>query len=233
MTSGSYQHPPIRSFVLRDGRMTAAQKEALDASWPKYGIDFSKIPLDLNKIFGRHAPRILEIGTGMGDATVQMAKTHRENDYLAIEVHRPGIGSLMRQIEGNNLSNIRLISHDIVDVLKYQLPENSIDCVYIFFPDPWPKKKHYKRRLINSSFLSLIKPALQAHGRLFIATDWENYAEQIIKLIDNEPGIINIAGKNQTTPRPGWRPMTKFEQRGLNKGHLVFDFALAFKYECA
>ena len=229
MTADSNQYPPIRSFVLRDGRMTAAQKDALESSWPIHGIEFSKVPLDLHNIFARHAPKILEIGTGMGDATGQMAENHKENDYLAIEVHRPGIGSLMRQIEEKKLSNIRLISHDIVEVLKYQLPENSIDCIYIFFPDPWPKKKHHKRRLINSSLLSLIKPILKKHGRLFIATDWENYAEHIIELIACEPGIINLAGKNQYAPRPRWRPMTKFEKRGLNKGHQVFDFALAFK----
>lgn len=230
MVSGLNQHPPIRSFVLRDGRMTSAQKHALESSWPIHGIEFSKAPLDLYKTFGRHAPRILEIGTGMGDATGQMAENHKENDYLAIEVHRPGIGSLIRQIEKKKLSNIRLISHDIVEVLKYQLPEDSIDCVYIFFPDPWPKKKHHKRRLINSSLLSLIKPILKKHGRLFISTDWENYAEQIIELIGCESGIINLAGENQYSPRPRWRPMTKFEKRGLNKGHRVFDFALAFKY---
>ena len=226
----SNQHPPIRSFVLRDGRMTLAQKNVLETSWPRHGIDFSKAPLDLNKIFGRHAPRILEIGTGMGGATAQMAISHKENDYLAVEVHRPGVGSLMRQIEERKLSNIRLMSHDIIDILKYQLPENSIDCVYIFFPDPWPKKKHYKRRLINSSLLILIKSILKNHGRLFIATDWEDYAEQIIELIKHETDVINLAGNNQYAPRPRWRPMTKFEKRGLDKGHLVFDFALAFNY---
>jgi len=230
MTLGSNQHRPILSYVLRDGRMTSAQKEALEASWPLYGLEFSKTALDLNKIFGRHAPRILEIGSGMGDATVKIADKHRDNDYLAVEVHRPGIGSLMRRIEEDKLSNIRLISHDVVDILKYQLPENSIDCVYIFFPDPWPKKKHHKRRLISASLLPLIKRVLKNHGRLFIATDWEDYAKQIIMLIDNEPNIINLAGNNQTAPRPRWRPMTKFENRGLNKGHRVYDFALAFKY---
>lgn len=230
MTSGSNQHRPILSYVLREGRMTPAQKEALEASWPLYGLEFSKASLDLNKIFGRHAPRILEIGSGMGNATAQIADQNRDNDYLAVEVHRPGIGSLIRRIEEDKLSNIRLISHDIVDILKYQLPENSIDCVYIFFPDPWPKKKHHKRRLISASLLPLIKQVLKNHGRLFIATDWEDYAEQIIELIDNEPDIINLAGNNQTAPRPRWRPMTKFENRGLNKGHRVYDFALAFKY---
>ncbi len=230
MTLGSNQHRPILSYVLRDGRMTSAQKEALETSWPLYGLEFSKTALDLNKIFGRNAPRILEIGSGMGDATAQIADQHRECDYLAVEVHRPGIGSLIRRIEEDKLSNIRLISHDIVDILKYQLPENSIDCVYIFFPDPWPKKKHHKRRLISASLLPLIKRVLKNHGRLFIATDWEDYAKQIIMLIDNEPNIINLAGNNQTAPRPRWRPMTKFENRGLNKGHRVYDFALAFKY---
>ncbi|MFT5425107.1 MAG: tRNA (guanine-N7-)-methyltransferase [Gammaproteobacteria bacterium] len=230
MTSALDQHRPILSYVLRDGRMTSTQKEALETSWPLYGIEFCKTTLVLNKIFGRQAPIILEIGSGMGDATAQMARQHRENDYLAVEVHRPGIGSLIRRIEKEKLSNIRLISHDIVDILKYQLPENSIDCVYIFFPDPWPKKKHHKRRLINTSLLLLIKQVLKKHGRLFIATDWEDYAEHIIELISIEPSIINLAGVKQTAPRPRWRPMTKFENRGLKKGHRVYDFALAFKY---
>jgi len=229
MTTGSNQHRPIRSCVLREGRMTSAQKDSLEVSWSCYGIDFSQTLLDLNQVFGRTAPRILEIGTGMGDATVQMANEHRENDYLAVEVHRPGIGRLMRRIEEDKLSNIQLISHDIVEILKYQLTENSIDCVYIFFPDPWPKKKHHKRRLISSSLMPLVKKALKKHGRLFIATDWEDYAIKISEIIDSEPDIINLAGKNQYSPRPRWRPMTKFEQRGLNKGHRIYDFALAFK----
>lgn len=229
ITPGSNQYRPIRSYVLRDGRMTSAQKEALESAWPLYGIDFTKTTLELDKIFGRHAPRILEIGTGMGNATIQMATKYRENDYLAVEIHRPGIGSLIRQIKENKLSNIRIISHDIIDILKYQLPKDSIDCVYIFFPDPWPKKKHHKRRLINSPFFTLAKPTLKKHGRLFIATDWKGYAEQIFDSINNEPDIINLAGDNQFSPRPRWRPMTKFEKRGLNKGHQIYDFALAFK----
>lgn len=230
MALGSNQHRPILSYVLREGRMTPAQKKALEAAWPLYGLEFNKTSLDLDKIFGRHAPRILEIGSGMGDATTQMADKHRDNDYLAVEVHRPGIGSLIRRIKEYNLSNIRLISHDIVDILKYQLPENSIDCIYIFFPDPWPKKKHHKRRLISASLLPLINRALKSHGRMFIATDWKDYAEQIVELISNEPNIINLAGNNKYAPRPEWRPMTKFENRGLSKGHRVYDFVLAFKY---
>jgi tRNA (guanine-N7-)-methyltransferase len=229
MTSTSNQHRPIRSYVLRDGRMTPAQKASLEAYWPYYGIDFSQTLLDLNKLFERCAPRILDIGSGMGGAIAKMANKHRENDYLAVEVHRPGIGSLMRRIEEDKLPNIRLISYDIVDILKYQLPENSIDCVYIFFPDPWPKKKHHKRRLISWSLMPLIGNVLKNHGRLFIATDWEDYAIQISDIINNEPRIINLAGRNQYAPRPRWRPMTKFEKRGLNKGHQVYDFALAFK----
>lgn len=121
------------------------------------------------------------------------------------------------------------MSHDVIDILRYQLPENSIDCVYIFFPDPWPKKKHHKRRLINSALLTLIKPVLKNHGRLFIATDWQDYAEEIIEVLGHQIDVINLAGKNHYSPRPRWRPMTKFEKRGLNKGHQVFDFALAFK----
>ncbi len=222
-------HPPIRSYVLREGRMTPAQKEMLAGFWPVHGIDFSKTALDLDTLFARRAPRILEIGSGMGDATAKMAEQHTENDYLAVEVHRPGIGSLMRQIVEKKLGNVRLMSHDIVEILQYQLAENSIDCVYIFFPDPWPKKKHHKRRLINTSLLPLIKKVLKHHGRLFIATDWEDYAQHIVELLAREPDIINLAGDDHFAPRPHWRPMTKFEHRGLNKGHQVYDFALTFK----
>lgn len=209
--------------------MTSAQREILVKTWPDYGIDFSKLNLDLNAIFARRAPRILEIGTGMGDATAQMAEQHIENDYLAVEVHRPGVASLLRQIVAKNLGNIRLMSHDIIEILQYQIPENSIDCVYIFFPDPWPKKKHHKRRLINPALLTLLKKVLKHHGRLYIATDWQDYAEHIIELIDNETDVINLAGDKHFAPRPHWRPMTKFENRGLNKGHQVYDFALTFR----
>lgn len=228
--SKSVQYQPVRSFVIRNGRMTLPQKQAIRSFWGFYGIDFTKATIDLEKIFGRSAPKILEIGSGMGDPITQIAKKNKDNDYLAVEVHGPSVGSLIRKINEYKLTNIRLISNDIIDILKYQLTTNSIDCIYIFFPDPWPKKRHHKRRLINNSFLSLVRTVLKPHGRLFIATDWENYAEHIIEVINNDPNIINLAGDKHYAPRPKWRPVTKFEQRGLNQGHCIYDLALATRY---
>lgn len=223
------QHPPIRSFVLRSNRITSAQQAVLESSWPLYGIDFNTSLLDLDKIFARRAPKILEIGSGMGLSIATMANQNRENDYLAVEVYRPGVGSLIRHIEENKLSNIRIVSYNIIDILKHQLAENSIDNIYLFFPDPWPKKRHHKRRLINAAFFSLVKKVLQTQGCLFIATDWQDYAEGIMQLISNDPQIINLAGKHQYAPRPAWRPITKFEQRGLDAGRGIYEIALSFR----
>lgn len=213
----------IRSYVLREGRLTRGQAHALKKYWPVFGIDKSDRKLDLNRIFGRAAPKILDIGTGMGEGTVAFAKTHPENDYLAVEVHRPGIGSLFRQAAEDELSNIRVINRDIVEVLEHQIPEQSLDEVYIFFPDPWPKKKHHKRRLINSAFLSLLYPKLKSHARLYIATDWRELADYILNACDGYPGLGNLAGKGYFAPRPVWRPLTKFERRGKNLKHPTWD----------
>lgn len=220
-------YPPIRSFVRRNRRLTAPQKIAMQSTLPIYGIDFSKQILDINAIFGRSAPKIVEIGSGMGHACAQIANNNQNNDYLAIEVHRPGIASLMLKIEKYTLTNVRLIEHDVSDILKYQLANNSIEEIYIFFPDPWPKKKHHKRRLINQSFLNLVKNVLKKHGRIFVATDWQDYAEQIITLIAKQPDFINLAGDTQYAPRPEWRPVTKFEQRSIDRGERVYDIAIA------
>ena len=204
--------------------MTKSQKDALDNFWDEHGIEFSHSEINLTNVFQREAPRILDIGIGMGDTTITLARANPENDYLAVEVHRPGIGSLLRQIKTHGLNNIRIINHDVVDVLKYQIPDNSMDMVYIFFPDPWPKKRHHKRRLINEAFLNILVVKMKSHARLFIATDWLGYAEHILHLFENRTDFINLAGAGRFSPRPYWRPLTKFEQRGQKLDHQVKDF---------
>jgi tRNA (guanine-N7-)-methyltransferase len=213
----------IRSYVLRQGRLTDGQANALEQFWPKFGIDFSNDPLNLPIIFHRNAPKILDIGTGMGETLIELAGHNLENDYLAIEVHRPGVGSLIRNAAANNLGNIRVINHDVMDVLQHQLMDNSLDQVYIFFSDPWPKKRHHKRRLVSHEFLSLLIPKLKLNARIFLATDWEDLANHMLAVCDQYPGLINIAGKNNFTPRPQWRPPTKFEQRGKKLDHDIWN----------
>ena len=162
--------------------MTDSQVRALDDLWPIYGIDFKEQPLDLDGEFNRTAPRILDIGSGMGETLIQLAARHPENDYLSVEVHRPGIGKLLANADKQRLSNIRVFNHDVMDVLKHPLPNHSLDEVYILFPDPWPKKRHHKRRLVNPEFLKLLVPKLKSHARLFLATDWEGLAEHMLEI---------------------------------------------------
>lgn len=217
----------IRSYVRREGRITRGQRNALDKYWDKYGVEFSHEKIDLDNLFNRRAPKILDIGTGMGDTTVAMAITNPENDYLAVEVHNPGIGSLLRQIETHQISNIRIFNHDVIEVLTFQIPGNSLDIVYIFFPDPWPKKRHHKRRMINHEFLDSLINCLKANARIFVATDWEDYAKLILEIFETKPGFINLAGAGRYAPRPRWRPNTKFEQKGKKSDRCVWDFAFA------
>ena len=165
----------------------------------------------------------------MGDTTIKMAIKNPENDYLAVEVYHPGIGKLLRQINAYQLSNIRVITQDVRAILQHQLPSSCLDGIYIFFPDPWPKRKHHKRRLINKTLLPLLKKTLADHGRLFIATDWEDYAANILFLIADDSKVINLAGPGNYAPRPRWRPVTKFEARSLRKSHQIYDLALAFE----
>jgi tRNA (guanine-N7-)-methyltransferase len=220
---------PVRSYVLRQGRLTSGQAFALEHYWQRYGIDFSKKKLDLDIEFGRPSPKILDIGVGMGDTTITLARAHPENDYLAVEVHEPGIGSLLRQAQTADINNLRVIHNDVIETLKYQIPEQSLDQVYIFFPDPWPKKRHHKRRLINPEFLALLKPRLKSHARIYIATDWQNLAEHVLNICDNDSDLFNLAGRGFAAPRPVWRPLTKFEQRGKNLKHQVWDFIYALR----
>ncbi len=219
------EHRPIRSFVLRQGRVSNAQRRAHEMLMPEYGIPFtgtsSENLLDLDHIFGRSAPRFLEIGFGMGETTATIAKTHPGNDYLAVEVHTPGVGSLLKQIEELGLTNIRVIQHDVVEVLQYALPPECLDGVHIFFPDPWPKARHHKRRLIQADFIALLCRHLKRGGYIHAATDWEDYASQILDVLSREPQLSNTA--IDYAPRPEYRPLTKFEQRGLRLGHGVWD----------
>lgn len=217
----------IRSFVLRQGRVSHAQRRACETLLPKYGIPFTENPLDLDQVFGRQAPKILEIGFGMGESTALIARTHPENDYLAIEVHTPGVGSLLNQIEAHGLANLRIIQHDAVEVLQYMLPAECLHGIHIFFPDPWPKAKHHKRRLIQPALVSRLCEHLKAGGYIHAATDWEDYAIQMLQVLNNEPRFINTA--SDYAPRPEYRPLTKFEQRGLKLGHGVWDLIFSKK----
>lgn len=211
----------IRSFVLRQGRVSNAQRRACETLLPQYGIPFSENLLDLNQIFGREAPKILEIGFGMGESTATIAQSHPENDYLGIEVHTPGVGSLLNQIEQLELTNLRIIQHDAVEVLQHMLPAACLDGVHIFFPDPWPKARHHKRRLIQPDLAARLCSHLKPGGYIHAATDWEDYAQQILHVLSQETQLVNSAA--DYAERPDYRPLTKFEQRGIKLGHGVWD----------
>ncbi|MHB1293322.1 MAG: tRNA (guanosine(46)-N7)-methyltransferase TrmB [Sulfuricella sp.] len=217
----SEQHRPIRSFVLRQGRMSNAQTRALETLLPRWGIPYQETLLDLDTAFGRIAPKILEIGFGMGDSTAAIAAAHPQNDYLGIEVHGPGVGSLLNQIEALGLTNLRVIQHDAVEVLKHMIAPASLDGAHIFFPDPWHKKKHHKRRLIQPELVALLCEKLKPGGYLHAATDWQEYAEHILAVLTAEPRLANTAADYAS--KPDYRPLTKFEQRGIRLGHGVWD----------
>ncbi len=211
----------IRSYVLRQGRVSNAQRRAHDELLPRFGVPYDSRPLDLDALFGRAGPRIVEIGFGMGESTVEIAAAHPENDYLALEVHTPGVGSLLKQLAERELSNVRIVQHDAVEVLEHMIPPASFDGAHIFFPDPWPKKRHHKRRLIQPPFIALLASRLKPGGYVHAATDWQEYAQQILEVFSAEPALANTAV--DYAPRPGYRPLTKFEQRGLRLGHGVWD----------
>jgi len=211
----------IRSYVLRQGRVSNAQRRAHDTLMPRYGLEFRDAPVDLFAEFGREAPRILEIGCGMGETTVAIAAAHPDIDYLGIEVHTPGVGSLLKQIEAAGLANLRVVQHDAVAVLQQMIAPDSLDAIHIFFPDPWPKKRHHKRRLIQPPFAGLAASRLKPGGYLHAATDWHEYAEQMLAVFSAEPLLENTA--STYAPRPAYRPQTKFETRGLKLGHGVWD----------
>jgi len=218
------EEPPrraVRSFVLRQGRVSNAQQRAWDTLYPKFGIAFSGQPIAAPSVFGRVAPLIVEIGSGMGETSVAIAKAHPENDYIAIEVHLPGVGSLLKAIEEEVLANLRVIRHDAVDVLEKMIPEGSLAGLHVFFPDPWPKKRHNKRRIIQPPLVALMAGKLAPGGYLHLATDWQAYAEHMLDVLSAEPLLENTA--KDFAPRPAYRPQTKFETRGLKLGHGVWD----------
>ncbi|GAB3625372.1 tRNA (guanosine(46)-N7)-methyltransferase TrmB [Pandoraea terrae] len=216
-------HPRrIRSFVRRAGRSSEAQKRAFDVLGPQFKLDYQPAPLDWPAAFGReNAPRILEIGFGMGETTAHIAKLRADDDFLGVEVHEPGVGAMLKRIGETPLSNVRIIQHDAVEVVENMLPEASLDGVHVFFPDPWHKKRHHKRRLLQAPFVALLASRLKPGGYLHCATDWQEYAEQMLEVLGAEPTLENTAGGY--APRPDYRPVTKFENRGLRLGHGVWD----------
>src|ERR1700722_5148372 len=222
------EHPrAIRSFVTRAGRITEAQTRALEVLWPKYGVEFSDVPLDADGLFGRQAPRTVEIGFGNGDNLAAMAAAHPERDYLGIEVHRPGVGRLLLMLEEAHLTNVRVVCHDAVEVLEQQVPAGSLDEVVLLFPDPWHKKRHHKRRLVQDGFVELVTERLRPQGIVRMATDWEPYAHEMLAVLTANPRLRNLAGDGTFIPRPAERVATRFEKRGTRLGHDVWDLAFA------
>ena len=212
---------PIRSYVLRQGRTSAAQQRALDTLYARYGLNYSPQEIVPSDVFGRDAPLVLEIGSGMGETTAAIAAAQPGTDFVAVEVHGPGVGSLLNRIRTQELGNLRVIRHDAVEVLEYMIADASLAGIHVFFPDPWPKKRHHKRRLVQPSFAALAARKLAPGGYLHVATDWQEYAEQILAVLSAEPLLENTATGSAT--RPAHRPLTKFEQRGLSLGHPVRD----------
>jgi tRNA (guanine-N7-)-methyltransferase len=217
----------IRSFVLRQGRVTVAQQRAVDTLQPVYGIPYAAQPLDLEQAFGRSAPKILEIGFGMGDSTATIAAANPQNDYLCLEVHTPGVGNLLKVMGEQDITNIRIIQHDAVEVLRDMIGDNTLDGVHIFFPDPWHKARHNKRRLIQAPFIEKLMKKLKPGGYIHVATDWQDYAEQVLAVLSAEPLLENTA--TDYAPRSDYRPLTKFEKRGINLGHGVWDLVFRRK----
>ena len=217
-------HRTIRSFVRRAGRLTASQARALQELWPEYGVDFGRQELDFGRLFGRQAPVVLEIGFGNGETLVQQAAQHPECDFLGIEVHEPGVGHCLLAARDAEIDNLRLIMHDAVEVLREQLPPASLQRVNVYFPDPWPKKRHHKRRLLQHAFLELLGSRIRAGGSLHIATDWANYAEHIDEVVADSGLFALVERREHGGDAPLDRPQTKFERRGLRKGHGIVDW---------
>ena len=215
------QHRPIKSFVLRAGRMGPGQARAFEQFGPQFLVPYRPERLDAAATFGRSAPLILEIGFGMGDATAKIAHTRPGDNFLCCEVHAPGVGSLLKRCGEEGIANIRIVQHDAVEVLDHMLGEDSLDGVHIFFPDPWHKARHHKRRLIQSPFVARLARHIRPGGYLHLATDWEPYAEQMLEVLSAEPLLTNTA--SGFAPKPDYRPLTKFENRGLKLGHGVWD----------
>jgi tRNA (guanine-N7-)-methyltransferase len=217
----------VRSFVRREGRLTPGQQRAIDTLWSQFAIDEGETLLDLNEIFDRDAPKIVEIGFGNGASLIEMAINQPGQDFLGVEVHRPGVGQLLKGIEENGLTNLRVACTDAVELLKHRIPNDALDRVQLYFPDPWHKKRHHKRRIIQPAFVTLIAKKIKSGGYLHMATDWQHYAEQMLKDLSGNDLFENCSDDATYIDRPDYRPMTKFEQRGLKLGHGVWD--LLFK----
>jgi len=213
----------IRSFVRREGRITPAQQRALKDLWSRYGFEMGEAPLDFTVIFGRRAPVILEIGFGNGDALVAEAAAHPEYNYIGIEVHRPGIGNLLRKLESSELKNVRVMLADAKEVLAAQISKASLSGVHLFFPDPWPKKRHHKRRLVQPDFAALVMRKLVPGGYIHFATDWKDYAEHMVSVLSRTPGLVEVSGLDEFKAMMASRGQTRYEQRGRKLGNQIWD----------
>jgi len=220
----SRPHRPIRSFVRRAGRLTVSQQRALDELWPELGLDFKPAPIGIESLFGRKAPLIVEIGFGNGDSLVAQAAASPGKDFIGIEVHDPGIGHCLIKAQEAGISNLRLIAHDAIEVLDEQIPEASLERINLYFPDPWPKKRHHKRRIVQPRFLDLCERLLEAGGAIHIATDWANYAEHIDGIFAADTRFTCTERREHDGDDPLERPMTKFEKRGLREGNRIHDW---------
>ena len=216
-------HRPVRSFVIRSARMTRAQRRAFDLHWPEYGIDPGDSQLNYTELFHRDAPTYLEIGFGMGQSLVAMARMRPDDNFIGVDVCKPGVGSVIAAAKSAEVTNLRIIEGDAVELLRQRINSESLSGVYIFFPDPWPKRRHQKRRLIQTPFVELVCSRLQPGGVLHVATDWQDYAEQIERLLSGSELLTNCAADSPYSPRPDYRSLTKYEARGQRLGHGVWD----------
>jgi tRNA (guanine-N7-)-methyltransferase len=221
MTHPPLPHRPIRSYVLRQGRFSQGQQRAYAELLPRFGIPYREEAIDFPAAFGRKAPVVAEIGFGMGETTARIAADNPANDYLAIEVHAPGVGSLLKQLDAGAISNVRIVAHDAVEVMRHMIAPGSLAAIHVFFPDPWPKKRHHKRRLLQPEFAALAAARLAPGGLLHVATDWQEYADHVLEVLSATPALRNAT--DGFAPRPPWRPETKFERRGRRLGHGVWD----------
>lgn len=232
MTQGSKEHSPklraVRSYVRRAGRITASQSRALEELWPIYGIEYGDTELDFTAVFGRDAARVLEIGYGNGESLVEVASLQADIDFIGVEVHDPGVGHCLIKAREAGIENLRLITHDALDVLEMQIPTASLTRINLYFPDPWPKKRHHKRRIVQSRFLNLSASRLQNGGTLHIATDWANYAEHIDEILQQYPQFECAERREHDGSLPLDRPQTKFERRGLKRGHRIWDWRYVY-----
>ncbi len=223
MTEEITRKRSIKSYVLRQGRLTGAQSRAIEELWPKYGIDLSDVNQDWQQQFQRTAPLIIEIGFGMGSSLIQQAQIEQDKNFLGIEVHRPGVGACLQEVNAKGLENIKVMNCDAIAVFEQMIVDQSVSRIQLYFPDPWHKKKHHKRRIVKKTFIDIVGEKLEQGGVFHMATDWQPYAESMLSVMQQENGFCNMAGTLNFVPRPDFRPVTKFEKRGLKLGHGVWD----------